>query len=100
MKRQPWRFKVATGESVKVSPSSRLRLDSGEALRDAALLGLGIAYLPTFLTDEYIDAGRLILLLPSYDTEEVPVHAIYPSKRHLTPKVRCLIDLMVERWKL
>ncbi len=100
LKRQPWRLKEATGEWVKVSPNSRLRLDSGDALLDAALLGLGIAYLPDFLTDKYIDAGRLIPLLPSYDTEEVPVHAIYPSKRHLPPKVRCLIDLMVERWKL
>ncbi|WP_311969594.1 LysR family transcriptional regulator [Pseudomonas baltica] len=99
LKRQPWRLKQTTGEWVKISPNSRLRLDSGEALRDAALLGLGIAYLPTFLTNEYIDAGRLIPLLPSYDTEEVPVHAIYPSKRHLTPKVRCFIDLMVDRWK-
>lgn len=99
LKRQPWRLREATGEWVKISPNSRLRLDSAEAIRDAAILGLGIAYLPTFLTAESVDDGRLIPLLGSYGTEEVPVHAIYPSRRHLTPKVRGFIDLMVERWK-
>lgn len=98
LKRQPWRLRDTTGEWVKVSPNSPLRLDSGEAIRDAALLGLGIAYLPAFLTSEYVVDGRLIPLLSSYGTEEVQVHAIYPSKRHLPPKVRVFIDLMVERW--
>jgi DNA-binding transcriptional LysR family regulator len=100
LKRQPWRLKREDGEWLKVSVNSRMRLDSGEAIRDAALLGLGIAYLPNFLTAEYLKDGSLIQLLPSYGTEEVPVQAIYPSRRYLSPKVRCFIDLMVERWQM
>lgn len=99
MKRQPWRLQEASGEWLKVSPNSRLRLDSAEAIRDAALLGLGLAYLPAFLAADYLEDGRLKQVLQAYGTEEVPVQALYPSKRHLPPKVRGFIDLMVERWK-
>ncbi|AKQ68365.1 Transcriptional regulator, LysR family [Myxococcus hansupus] len=80
-------------------PSCRLRLDSGEAIRDAAIAGLGIAYLPGFLVDEDLARGRLRALLPSCEQEKVPILAIYPSKRYLPAKVRRFIDLMVEQWR-
>ena len=98
LKRQQWRLRQKDGEWLKISPNSRMRLDSGEAIRDAALLGLGIAYLPAFLTDKHLNDGSLTKLLPSYETDEVQVQAIYPSRRYLAPKVRCFIDLMVARW--
>lgn len=97
-RRQHWRLREKGGAPVKVEGRSRLRLDSGEALRDAAVAGLGIAYLPGFLVDEDLAAGRLKALLPSCETEFVPITALYPSKRHLPAKVRRFIDLMVEQW--
>lgn len=99
LKRQPWRLQDGTGEWRRVSPNGGLRLDSAEAIRDAALLGLGVACLPAFLVDGHIREGRLIQVLATHGTEDVPVQAVYPSRRHLSPKVRGLIDLMVERWK-
>jgi DNA-binding transcriptional LysR family regulator len=97
-RRQGWRLRQEGGAWVKVEGRSRLRLDSGEALRDAAVAGLGIALLPGFLVDDDLAKGRLKALLPSCDTGEVQILAIYPSKRHLPAKVRRFIDLMVERW--
>ncbi|WP_163988810.1 LysR family transcriptional regulator [Pyxidicoccus caerfyrddinensis] len=97
-RRQHWLLRQKGGSSVEVEGRSRLRLDSGEAIRDAAVAGLGIAYLPGFLIDEDLASGRLKALLPSCETEYVPIMAIYPSKRHLPAKVRRFIDLMVEQW--
>jgi DNA-binding transcriptional LysR family regulator len=97
-RRQPWRLRQADGDWVTVEGRSRLRLDSGEALRDAALAGLGIAYLPGFLVDEDLARGHLQALLPTCETGRVGITALYPSKRHLPAKVRCFIDLMAERW--
>ncbi len=97
-RRQGWRLRQKGGSWVKVEGRSRLRLDSGEAIRDAAVAGLGIAYLPSFLVDKDLASGRLEALLPSCETEDVRLMAIYPSKRHLPAKVRRFIDLMVEKW--
>jgi DNA-binding transcriptional LysR family regulator len=95
--RQAWRFPVGQGGSVKAQGRSRLRLDSGEALLDAARAGLGIAYLPDFLIDEDLAAGRLRRVLPEQDSGDVPILALYPDKRLLEPRVRRFIDLMVEK---
>ena len=81
---------------MRAQGRSRLRLDSGEALRDAALAGMGIALLPRFLVGEDITAGRLRHLLPSGSPGSVPIVALYPHKRHLEAKVRRFIDLLVE----
>jgi DNA-binding transcriptional LysR family regulator len=94
--RQNWRFRDAGGAWVKAHGRSRLRLDSGEAIRDAALVGLGIAFLPEFLVARDIAAGRLRQLLPGVETDEVKIVTIYPTKRFLEPRVRHFIDLMVE----
>lgn len=95
-RRQSWRFVGADGAWVKAQVRSRLRLDSGEALRDAAVAGLGIAFLPDFLVAEDLAAGRLQQVLPDLEAEEVKIVTIYPTRRLLEPRVRRFIDLMVE----
>ncbi|QDE94090.1 LysR family transcriptional regulator [Myxococcus xanthus] len=96
-RRQRWRLRPKGGSYVTVEGRSRLRLDSGEAIRDAAVAGLGIAFLPSFLVDEDLARGRLKAVLPSCETEVVRIMAFYPSKRHLPAKVRRFIDLLVEQ---
>ncbi|WP_437655627.1 LysR family transcriptional regulator [Sorangium sp. So ce1182] len=95
-RRQSWRFVGDDGAWVKAQGRSRLRLDSGEALRDAAVAGLGIAFLPDFLVAEDVAAGRLQQVLPDLEAEEVKIVTIYPTRRLLEPRVRRFIDLMVE----
>ncbi len=95
-RRQSWRFRAGDGSWVKAQGRSRLRMDSGEALRDAAVAGLGIAFLPDFLVAEDVAAGRLRQVLPKLDAGDVEILAIYPTRRLLEPRVRRFIDLMVD----
>ena len=95
-RRQSWRFLDGNGDWVKAQGASRLRVDSGEALRDAAVAGLGIAFLPDFLVAGDLAAGRLRQVLPGLQSEDVKVVTIYPTRRLLEPRVRRFIDLMVE----
>ncbi|UWU26474.1 LysR family transcriptional regulator [Rhizobium sp. WSM1274] len=94
--RQGWRFRGEGGPWVKAQGRSRLRLDSVQAIRDAALAGLGIALLPDFLVADDLVAGRLQQVLPSLETADAKIVALYPDKRLLEPRVRRFIDLMVE----
>jgi DNA-binding transcriptional LysR family regulator len=73
-----------------------LRLDSGEAIRDAAVAGLGIAFLPDFLVAGDLAAGRLQQVLPGLELGDVDIVTLYPTRRLLEPRVRRFIDLMVE----
>lgn len=95
-RRQSWRFLGDDGAWVKAQGRSRLRLDSGEALRNAAVAGLGIAFLPDFLIAEDLAAGRLQQVLPALEAGDVKIVTIYPTRRLLEPRVRRFIDLMVQ----
>lgn len=94
--KQPWRLRDERGEWGKAPIRGRLRLDSGEALHDAALAGLGIAYLPEFMIAEDLAAGRLQQVLHAVTGEEVRIVALYPNKRLLEPRVRRFLDLLAD----
>ncbi len=95
--RQRWRFQTAEGQSGIVPVSSRLRLDSGEALHRAIGHHLGIALMPTFLVADELETGRFVRLLPYLKTEEVEIRIVYPHRRLLSPRVRHFIDLLIAR---
>ncbi|MBX4941797.1 LysR family transcriptional regulator [Rhizobium binae] len=94
--RQGWRFRGEGGAWVKARGRSRLRLDSGEAIRDAAVAGLGIALLPDFVVAGDLAAGHLRHVLPKLETDEAKIVALYPDKRQQESRVRRFIGLMVE----
>ncbi|MBY5736151.1 LysR family transcriptional regulator [Rhizobium leguminosarum] len=94
--RQGWRFRGEGGSWIKARGRSRLRLDSGEAIRDAALAGLGIALLPDFLVTDDLAAGRLRQILADFETDDAKIVTLYPDKRLLEPRVRRFIDLIGE----
>jgi DNA-binding transcriptional LysR family regulator len=94
--RQGWRFRGNGGSWIKAQGRSRLRLDSGEAIRDAALAGLGIALLPDFLIAGDLAAGRLRQVLPDLETDDAKIVTLYPDKRLLEPRIHRFVDLMVE----
>src|SRR5476649_867941 len=95
-RKQSWRFRDDEGTWVKAQGRSRLRLDSGAAIRDAALSGMGIAFLPDFLVAQDLADGHLQQVLPDLDAGDVEVVVMYPTKRFLEPRVRRFIDLMVD----
>ncbi len=87
-----WRF--AGGVAVQVR--GRVRSDSGDALRAAALAGLGVAWLPDFYVAADLAAGRLVAVLEEHRAEPLGVWAVYPHRRHLSAKVRLAVDRLAE----
>tara|TARA_R110000764_G_scaffold110653_2_gene197319 strand:- start:25627 stop:26526 length:900 start_codon:yes stop_codon:yes gene_type:complete len=92
--RQVWVLQDATEFWSNAPGQVTLRLDNAEALREAALAGMGIALLPSTLVKEDLAAGALVRILPDVSTGEVPIVALYPHKRFLEPRVRRFIDML------
>lgn len=90
-----WRFREQ-GRSRNIRVSGSIRCNSGRALVDAALKGIGIVQLPDYYVDEDLKAGRLVPLLEHYREEDDGIWGIYPHNRHLSPKVRLLLDFLDE----
>ena len=92
-----WRFTVDGGDHSR-PVRGRFCASNSEVLRDAVLAGYGIAQLPTFLVGDDLRQGRLCRVLDDFAAEGDPIQAIYPTSRHLSPKVRRLIDMIVAAW--
>jgi DNA-binding transcriptional LysR family regulator len=90
-----WSFTGPDGEvSVKVAP--RVRTNSGDTCRAAALQHQGIILQPTFIVGADLAQGTLVEIMPGYRAVELGIHAVYPSRKFVSPKVRLLIDFLVE----
>jgi len=90
-----WHFLNPEGAPVSVRISGNLVTNSGEALRLAALQGIGISLAAGFLVADDLQSGRLARLLPDYRPVEFTMNAVYPHRHHLSAKVRSFIDLLV-----
>ena len=90
-----WKFS-RQGKPELVRVKARMRCNSGVAVIDAALKGLGIAQLPDYYVNPYLESGELVEVMPGYQIADEGIWAIYPSTRHLSPKVRLVIDALVE----
>lgn len=92
----PDRWTMEAGERRRtVKVSGPMQANSGAALLQAVARGLGIAWLPNFHTAPELATGRVVRVLPEWGFR-VPIHALYPSKRHLPTKVRLFIDSLAE----
>jgi DNA-binding transcriptional LysR family regulator len=92
---EAWR--LGSGESaVSVRVSGRFYADTPEPVRQAALAGLGIALLPSFVVEGDIASGALVSLLEPYTSREAAVVAVYPNQQYLSPNVRAFIDFLVD----
>ena len=77
--------------------ASSLQSNSTLMLHQLLLAGGGIGYLPLWLIEDDLAAGRLVRLLPACRFRSVTLHAAYPERRHLSAKVRSMIDFLVEK---
>ena len=93
-----WRFMRPDGSVWPIEVTGRLRADNGDALREAALKGLGIVYLPTFIIGRDLQAATLTSVLTEFVATDAHIHAVYPHAKHLSPKVRAFIDFMAQRF--
>ena len=96
---EQWSFDGPDGPvTVKISP--RLRSNSGDTCCAAALQHQGLVLQPTFLVGEHLRSGALVEVLPQYRSIELGIYAVYASRKHTPPKVRVLIDFLVEAFRV
>ncbi len=91
-----WRFQDADGDALQVDVNGRVRANNGDALRAAALKGLGLCYLPTFIVGADLQASTLVSVLNDYMPSDSAAYAVYPTARHLLPKVRAFVDFLCD----
>lgn len=74
----------------------RCRLNANEvtALMNAAVQGMGIAMQPTYLVEDYLKSGKLVVVLPHWQPDELKIYALYVSRKHQSLAVRALIDYL------
>ncbi|MBM3541399.1 MAG: LysR family transcriptional regulator [Alphaproteobacteria bacterium] len=92
---ETWTLTGADGVRHEVAVSGRLRVNTIDALRVAALDGLGVAMAATWLLGPDLRAGRLVAVLDDYVPAAPPIYVLYPPGRHLSPKVRAFVDFLV-----
>ena len=93
-----WRYQTAKGVKGKVKVASRMRSTNGDALREAAVSGLGVLCEPSFIVHGAIKRGLLKPVLTEYQWYGMNVYAVYPQTRHLSVRVRKFIDFLTERF--
>ncbi len=85
-------------EHCQVGVSSHLSSNEATVLLCAALAGGGMALQPTYLANPHLANGSLLAVLPDWQLPELTIYALYPSRKHLSPAVRAMLDFLVERF--
>ncbi|MCJ2139844.1 LysR family transcriptional regulator [Methylobacterium sp. E-066] len=89
-----WLFPQADGPAAEIVPPSRMRFDDVDAIRDAAIGGHGLAWLPCWLIRDDVAAGRLATVLDHLPAHVFESHALWPQTPHLPLRVRLAIDAL------
>ncbi|WP_423822916.1 LysR family transcriptional regulator [Salinisphaera sp. SPP-AMP-43] len=91
-----WLLCDASGRVMTQPVHVRHEFSDGEALVSTTLAGNGLCQLPTWLVADELADGRLETVLDDYAGAEMPIHALWPASRYLTPKVRAVIDALIQ----
>jgi DNA-binding transcriptional LysR family regulator len=91
-----WHFTGPGEAQVSVKVAGNLVTNNAAVLRASALAGQGIIMAPTFIGAEDLQAGRLVRLLPDHRAVDFAINATYPTRHHLSTKVRSFLDLAAE----
>lgn len=91
-----WKFKTDTG-FVTINVSGRMQTNVAEANRVAALNGLGLVVLATYVVRRDIEKGKLKAVLENYALPPLDIHAVYPHRKYLSAKVRYFLDFL-QQW--
>ncbi|NNF40169.1 MAG: LysR family transcriptional regulator [Woeseiaceae bacterium] len=93
-----WTYLDEAGEKRSIDVRPALTASSGDFLTNAAAHGMGLVIQPTFIAAEAIRRGSLVPVLTQYEWPVSPAYAVYPPTRHLSYRVRALIDFLAERF--
>lgn len=92
-----WHFQGPLGPvSVKTKPC--IHTNNGDTCRTAALASQGIILQPSFLVGDDLASGALRELMPEFRSLELGIYAVYPTRKHVSPKVRALIDFLTNHF--
>jgi DNA-binding transcriptional LysR family regulator len=95
--RNLWRFRDPSGNERSVRVSGNLHSNNGDLLAEAAAQGTGVVFEPAFIVGPEVRAGRLVPLLQEFVAPPMPIYAVYPSRKHLSAKVRLFVDFLITR---
>ncbi len=96
--RSVWPFRDAKGRERSVRVAGAVHANNGRFLEALAVEGVGIAYEPDFIVGPDVRAGRLTQLLRGYAPPPTNIYVVYPSRRHLSAKVRVFADFLAARF--
>jgi len=94
-----WHLTHSNNKEIRIKIHPYLKASTGEYLKDAAVDGLGIILVPSFIAYREIESGALIPLLKDYRPPQIDAYAIYPQTRHLSQRVRAFVDFLVKRFE-
>ena len=86
------------GKKHQVAVNGKIKANNGDFLREMAVKGHGIAFLPTFITYKALISGELVPILQQYQLPTLNAYAVYPKNRFLSQRCRYLIDFIAERF--
>ena len=93
-----WTFEARDGTRHTPRIEFRHRANNGRLLASIAIAGLGVTLEPDFIVAEAVRSGQLVRVLPDYQPPRSPISAVYPSRRHLSAKVRAFVDFLAARF--
>ncbi|MEA3129854.1 MAG: hypothetical protein QOF46_1649, partial [Paraburkholderia sp.] len=91
-----WQLADSEGKSHAVKVNCHMHSNNGDTARAAALAGQGVIWQPTFLVGNDLRGGKLVQILPAYRLPDIDVLALYPSRRHLSAKIRAMVDFLAD----
>ena len=94
-----WRYVTKGGRERSVKVPMRLRGDNGAMLLKAAIAGLGIARMPTFIAADAIQSGQVEAILSDFESGHTDLHAVMPATRAGTARVRALVDFLALKFR-
>ena len=92
-----WHFLI-DGKEQMIRTKGAISMNNGDSILSTVLAGGGLAMMNSFMTGEYVQDGRLLPIMEDYVREDIPIYAVYPSSRHLSPKVRAFVDFLLESY--
>lgn len=92
--RDQWRFRGPDGEERVVRVGGNLHSNNGDLLAEVAALGAGIVFEPAFIVGPEVRSGRLVPLLQDFEPAPLSIYAVYPSRKHLSAKVRLFVEFL------
>ncbi|MFZ2725010.1 MAG: LysR family transcriptional regulator [Methylococcaceae bacterium] len=92
--RNRWQFKSSDGQTTTIPVTGRMQANTADAIRTAAINGLGLVMIASYVVIKDIEKGKLQVVLDDYVLPPLAIHAVYPHRKYLSAKVRRFMDFL------